>query len=74
MLKKTVLALATALTLGLSGVAVSTPAEAGYWYHGTWVERERGWEHYRCWMEWRRVQVWHHGVPYMERVRVRVCD
>jgi hypothetical protein len=74
MFKKTVLALVTAATFGLSAVAISTPAEAGFWYHGAFVDREVGWEHYRCHMEWRRVAVWHHGIRFWERARVRVCD
>jgi len=74
MFKKTILAVAAAATFGLSAVAVSTPAEAGFWYHGGFVDRESGWEHYNCHWETRRMQVWRHGVPFWVRQRVRVCD
>jgi hypothetical protein len=74
MLKKTVLAIATVAMFGLSAVAVSSPAQAGFWYHGAWVDHESGWEHYKCHWEVRKMQVWHHNVSVWEKQRVRVCD
>ncbi len=73
MIKKTAHAFATAATLGISAVAVSTPAQAGFWLDGAYVENDRGWEHHHCHWEVREVQVWHHGFPHIERRQVRVC-
>jgi hypothetical protein len=73
MIKKTLLGLATALSLGLSAVAISTPAQAGFWLDGAYVESDRGWEHHHCHWEWRTVRVWHHGFARDERQQVRVC-
>ncbi|MDR3497519.1 MAG: hypothetical protein P4L82_23240 [Ancalomicrobiaceae bacterium] len=74
MLKKTVLALAAVAAIATAGVAGTTPAEAGYWYHGTWFPVMVVPRHYHCHWEWRVREYWHHG--HMERVRenVRVCD
>ncbi len=74
MLKKTVLALATTATLGLSTLAMVTPAEAGFWIAGRYVDRDRGWERHRCHMEVRKVQVWRHGHARWEDREVRVCE
>ncbi len=73
MLKKTALALATTVTLGLSALAVATPAQAGFWLDGVYVQDDRGWERHHCHWEVRRVQVWDHGWPHWVREQVRVC-
>lgn len=74
MLKKTVLALVAVASIATAGVVSTTPAEAGYWYHGTWYPSVMVPRHYRCHWEVRVREYWRHG--YMRRVRenVRVCD
>ncbi len=74
MMRKMILALAATASLGAGAVTFSTPAEAGFWYHGSYVERERGWEHYRCHWEVRVREFMRHGHLMHVRERVRVCD
>ncbi len=74
MLRKFVLAAAAAATFGLAGVAAVTPAEAGYWYHGTWYPVIVVPRHYHCHWEWRKYQAWRHGYPVWVKEKVKVCD
>lgn len=74
MLRKTVLALAAVGSMGVGSIAVTTPAEAGYWFHGAYVERDYGWQRYHCHWEVRVREFWRHGHPVRVRERVRVCD
>lgn len=74
MLRKTVLALSAVASLGAGSIVATTPAQAGFWYHGAYVERERGWERYHCHWEVRVRDFWRHGHPVHVRERVRVCD
>ncbi len=74
MLRKTVLALSAVASLGVGSIVATTPAEAGYWYHGAYVEREGGWQRYHCHWEFRVREYWHHGHLNRIRERVRVCD
>jgi hypothetical protein len=79
MLKKIALVVATAASLGASAMVVSTPAEAGWWYNGVYVERDRDWNdhewygRHHCHIEVRRVQVWDHGFPHWVRREFRIC-
>ena len=73
MFKKTALAVATASLFGLSALAIATPAEAGFWYGGAYVDHPHGWEHYHCHWENRQVTVFRHGFPHIVNEQVRVC-